>query len=114
MICVRSKRAVNNLPSEPKEGLLKIVIGLGRDVVILEILLAVKHDGLGLDLPVLDVDLVAGEDDGNVLTDADEVTVPVGNVLVGHTRGHVKHDDGALTLSSSQLSKNTFCSSKPT
>ena len=98
MICVRSKRAVNNLPSEPKEGLLKIVIGLGRDVVILEILLAVKHDGLGLDLPVLDVDLVAGEDDGDVLADSDQVSVPIGHVLVGHTGGHVEHDDGTLTL----------------
>ena len=66
----------------------------------LQVLLAVEDNGLGLDLPVLDVDLVAGEDDGNVLTDADEVTVPVGNVLVGDTRGHIKHDDGALTLSS--------------
>ena len=98
MICVRSKRAVNNLPSEPKEGLLKIVIGLGRDVVILEILLAVKHDGLGLDLPVLDVDLVAGEDDGNVLAHPDQVPVPVGDVLVCHSRGHIEHDDGTLTL----------------
>ena len=98
MICVRSKRAVNNLPSEPQEGLLKIVIGLGRDVVILEILLAVKHDGLGLDLPVLDVDLVAGEDDGDVLADSDQVSVPIGHVLVGHTGGHIEHDDGTLTL----------------
>lgn len=33
-----------------------------------------KSDGLGLDLAFLHVDLVTGEDDGDVLADADEVT----------------------------------------
>merc|ERR1719384_566233 len=49
-------------------------------------------------LPVLDVDLVAGEDDGDVLTDPDKIPVPVGHVLVSHTGGHIKHDDGTLSL----------------
>ena len=57
-----------------------------------------KYDGLGFDLPVLDVDLVAGEDDGDVLAHSDQVSVPVGHVLVGDTGGHVEHDDGTLTL----------------
>ena len=57
-----------------------------------------EHDALGLDLPVLDVHLVAGEDDGNVLADPHQVPVPVGHVLVGHTRSHVKHDDRTLAL----------------
>ena len=72
-----------------------------------------EDDGLCLDLPVLDVDLVAGEDDGDVLTHPHQVPVPVGvrtftetsllpvpvgHVLVRHTRGHVKHDDRALAL----------------
>ena len=57
-----------------------------------------EHDGLGLDLAVLDVDLVAAEDDGDVLADADEVPVPVGHVLVRHPGCHVEHHDGALTL----------------
>ena len=52
-----------------------------------------EHDALGLDLPVLDVHLVAGEDDGNVLADPHQVPVPVGHVLVRHTGGHVKHDN---------------------
>ena len=55
-----------------------------------------KHDGLGLDLSILDVDLVAGQDDGDVFANADQVTMPVWNVLVGHSGGHVEHDDGAL------------------
>ena len=28
----------------------------------------------------------------------DEIPVPVGHVLVGHTGGHVEHDNGALAL----------------
>ena len=88
----------DQLPGQPEERLLEVVVGLGRDVVVLEVLLSVEHDGLCLDLPVLDVDLVAGEDDGDVLTDPDQVPVPVGNVLVCHTRGHIEHHDGALSL----------------
>ena len=59
--------------------------------------LPVEHDGFGLDFSVLDVDLVSGEHDGNVLADSDQIPVPVGNVLVSHSGGHVEHDDGALT-----------------
>lgn len=64
----------NKLASEPKEGLLEVVVGLGRDIVVLEVLLAVEGDGLGLDLALLHVDLVTSENDGDVLTDTDEIT----------------------------------------
>ena len=57
-----------------------------------------EDNGLCLDLPVLDVDLVAGEDDGDVLANSHQVSVPVRHVLVRHTRGHVKHDNRALAL----------------
>ena len=86
----------------------------------LEVLLAVEHDGLGLDFPVLDVHLVAGQHDGDVLahpaprfvkgyglttthptasdTIPDQVSVPVRHVLIGHSGGHVKHNDCTLAL----------------
>lgn len=35
-----------------------------------------EGDGLGLDLSLLDVDLVAAEDDWDVLANTDEVTYP--------------------------------------
>jgi hypothetical protein len=63
----------DEFPGEPQERLLKVVVGLGRDIVVLQVLLAVERDGLDLDFALLDVDLVAGEDDGDVLADADEV-----------------------------------------
>jgi hypothetical protein len=64
----------DEFPGEPEEGLLEVVVGLGGDVVVLEVLLSVEGDGLGLDLALLDVDLVAGQDDGDVLADTDEIT----------------------------------------
>lgn len=64
----------DELAGEPQEGLLEVVVGLGGDVVVLEVLLAVEGDGLGLDLALLDIDLVTAENDGNVLTDTDEIT----------------------------------------
>ena len=91
-------RLTDELPRQPEEGLFKVVVGLGRNVVVLQVLLSVEHDRLGLHLAVLDVDLVAAQDDGDVFADADQVAVPVGHVLVRHPRGHVEHDDGALAL----------------
>jgi hypothetical protein len=64
----------NKLAGQPQEGLLKVVVGLGRNIVVLEVLLPVEGDGLGLDLAFLDVDLVAAEDDGDVFANADEIT----------------------------------------
>lgn len=55
----------------------------------------------------LDVDLVAAENDGDVLADTLEVTVPVGDVLVGDTRGNVEHDDAALALDVVAITETT-------
>lgn len=41
-----------------------------------------EGDGLGLDLALLDIDLVTGENNGDVLADTDEITCEWG-VLVG-------------------------------
>lgn len=86
------------LPGQPQEGLLEVVIALGGNIIILQILLAVEGDLLGFDFAVFDLDLVSGQDDGDVLADAREVAVPVGDVLVGDAGGDVEHDDGALAL----------------
>jgi len=64
----------DQLSCEPEEGLLEVVVGLGRDIVVLEVLLAVECDRLGLDLALLYIDFVSAQNDGNVLADTDEVT----------------------------------------
>jgi hypothetical protein len=64
----------DELAGEPEEGLLEVVVGLGRDVVVLEVLFPVEGDGLGLHLALLDIDLVAAKNDGDVLADAGKIT----------------------------------------
>lgn len=54
-------------------------------LLYLEVLLPVKHDGLGLDFAVLDIHLVATEDNGDVLTDSHQIPVPVWYILVGYS-----------------------------
>lgn len=79
-----------------EEGLFEVVVRFGRDVVVLEVLFAVKMDILRLHLSVLAVDLVADQDNRDVLTDTDKIFVPVRNTLVGDTSSHVKHDNSSL------------------
>jgi hypothetical protein len=97
-----------------QKWLLKVVVGFCRDIVVLEVLLAVESDGLGLHLTLLYIDFVTAKDDGNVLTNTDEVTwailviadvkqlggltMPIWDVLVGDTRCDVKHNDAALPV----------------
>lgn len=46
----------------------------------------------------LHVDLVAAKNDGNVLANTFQVTMPVGDVLVGDTGSDIEHDNAALSL----------------
>ena len=64
----------NKLTCQPQERLLKVVIGLGGNVVVLEVLLSVESDGLGLHLSLLNINLVASKDDGDVFADTDQIT----------------------------------------
>ena len=64
----------NKLTGEPQERLLEVVVGLSRDVVVQEVLLAVEGDSLSLDFALLNIDLVAAENNRDVFTDTDEVT----------------------------------------
>jgi len=56
-----------------QERLFEVVVGLCRDVVVLEVLLAMEGNSFGLDLAFLHVDLVTAEHDRNVLTDTDQI-----------------------------------------
>lgn len=68
------------LAGKPEERLLEVVVAASGDIVVLQVLLAVEGDLLGLDLAVLDVNLVAAEDDGDVLAHANEIAMPVGDI----------------------------------
>ncbi len=66
-----------------------------------------EGDLLGLNLAVLDIDLVATQHNRNVLADANKITMPVGNVLVSETRSHIEHDDGSLALNVIGITQTT-------
>src|ERR1700761_3407395 len=87
----------NESSQEPDEWLLKLIVALSRDIVVLEILLSVESDLLGLDLSVLNIDLVSDQDNGNVLTDSDEILIPLGYVLIGDSRADIEHDNSRVT-----------------
>jgi hypothetical protein len=74
---------ISEATEQPDEGLVILIIALGRDIIILEVLLAVEGDLLSLDFAILDIDLVADEHDGDALADAGQVFVPLGHVGVG-------------------------------
>lgn len=67
-------RVANELASQPKEGLLKVVVRLRRNIIVLQIFLAMEGDSLRLDFALLDINLVASQNNWNVLTDTDQVT----------------------------------------
>jgi len=58
----------NKLASKVQKRLLIVVVALGRDLMILKILLSVESDLLWLHLPVLDINLVATENNGDIFT----------------------------------------------
>ena len=66
-------RVADEFSGQPKEGLFEVVVGLGGDVVVLEILLSVEGNGFGLDFALLDIDFVAAKDDRDVFADTDNV-----------------------------------------
>jgi len=61
-------------------------------------LLSVESHCTGLHFSLFDVDLVSTKNYGDVLTNSLEITMPVGDVLVGDTGGDVEHDDTTLAL----------------
>lgn len=73
----------------------------------LQVLLAVKDDALSLNLAVFNIYFVATQDNGNVLTNTDQITMPVGYVLIGDSRGDIKHNDSTLSCGRSIITLNT-------
>jgi len=67
----------------------------------------VESDVSSLDLSLLNIDLVTTKDNGDVLTNPLQISVPVGNVLVGDSGSNIKHDDTTLSLDVVSISETT-------
>ena len=50
----------------------------------------------GFDFSVFLVDLVADQDDGDVVANACQVLVPLGDVFVGDSGGDIEHENGSI------------------
>lgn len=97
----------NKLAAKPKEGLLEVVVGLCGNFKVLKVLLAVECDSASLHFALLYIDLVTTQHDGDVLADAFEVAMPIGDIFVGDSRSDVKHDDTALALDVIPITETT-------
>jgi hypothetical protein len=98
---------VDKAAEEPHEGLLELIVGLGGDVVVLEVLLAVESDLLGLHLAVLDINLVSDEDNGDVFADTSKILEPLGHVGVGDAGADIEHDDAAVSSDVVTITKSS-------
>ena len=98
---------IDHLSEEPDEWLLILIVRFGRDVIVLQVLLPVEGDLLGLDLSVLDIDLVAYEHNWDLLTNSGQVLVPLLDVGVGDTGADVEHDDSALSTNVVSISESS-------
>ena len=92
---------------EPDEWLFELVVTLGRDVVVLEVLLSVEGDLLGLHFSVLDINLVSNQHNWDVFAHSDQVLVPLWHVLVGDSRADIEHDDTALSTNVVSVSQSS-------
>ena len=70
------KSLLDEFPKKPDKWFLKLVIALGRDVIILQVLLSVESDLLGLDLSVLHINFVADKHNGDVFAHSDQILIP--------------------------------------
>ena len=80
----------------PEEWLFVLVVGLGRDVEVLQIAFSMEGDLAGLDFSVFLINFVSDKDDRNVVTDSGEIFVPLGDVFVGDSGGNIEHHDGGM------------------
>ena len=87
---------IGELSEEPDERFLVLVIALGRDVIVLKVLLSVEGNLFSLHFSVFDVNLVSDKHDGDVRAHSSQVLVPLGHVLVSDSGAHVKHDNSAV------------------
>merc|ERR1719223_1784889 len=66
-----------------------------------------KSDLLCLHFSVFDLYFVTTQNNGNILANSCQISVPIWNTLVRDTGSHIKHNNGALTLNIVSVTKPT-------
>merc|ERR1719329_434243 len=73
---------IGEAASQPQEGLLEVVVASCTQIVVLQVPLAMELDVFCLHLTILHINLVPDQNNRDVLTHSNNVSVPVGHVLV--------------------------------
>ena len=92
---------------EPDKWLLELIVGLGRDVIVLQVLLSVESNLLGLHFTIFDIDLVSDEGNWDVLADSNQIFVPLWNILVSDSGADIEHDDSAMATNVISVSESS-------
>jgi len=100
-------RVTNQLPRKPQERLLEVVVRFRGDLEVLNVLLSVEGNLARLYFSLLHINLVTAKNDRDVLANTFEITMPVGNILIGDTGGDVEHNDTALSLNVISIPETT-------
>lgn len=66
-----------------------------------------ENDLLGLNLSILDINLVSDKHNRNVFTNSDEIFVPLWNILIGDSGADIEHDDTAVSTNVITISETT-------
>ena len=91
-------RISNQFSSKPDEGLSKVVVCFGRNVIVLKILLSAEDNGLCLNLSVLNIHFVATQHDQDVLTHSYQISMPVRHIVVSNSRCYISRPAVSHTL----------------
>ena len=91
-------RISNQFSSKPDEGLSKVVVRFGRNVIVLKILLSAEDNGLCLNLSVLNIHFVATQHDQDVLTHSYQISMPVRHIVVSNSRCYISRPAVSHTL----------------
>lgn len=66
-----------------------------------------ESDLAGLNFSVFLINLVSNKNNGDVIANTGEILIPLGDVLVGDSGGHIEHNDGGLSTNVVTFSKST-------
>lgn len=91
------------LSHQPDEWLFVLVVGLGRDVIVLEVSLSVEDNVGSLKLSFLDISFVSDQNDWDLVTDSGQILIPFWDVLVGDSGSQIEHNDSAVSSNAIKL-----------
>jgi len=88
---------VDKASEEPDERLIVLVVTLGRDIVVLEVLLSVESNLFSLNFTILNINLVSNKNNWDRLTDTSKILVPLRYVSVSNSRADIEHDNSTVS-----------------